>query len=363
MSDKCLKSLGAIVARVVLSHHRMRIVVVCLSLSLFAACTGSVTSGEGGSQPGDGDAGTDPGEFGPQPDAEVCDQTVPITVTQTTKIPDVLLVLDKSGSMGDPLGNGGQSKMDVMKQAVQQVLPAQNASIHFGLELYPSDNACGATSPVAPVLPNNANNVVLQVSGVQPGGSTPTYKALDEARSYYGSTQVNPDGRFVLLATDGLPNCNGSDPQNPSNDLTLNAARNLVQAGIKVFVIGFGDVSAADPAFLSALAQAGGTGDFFAANSPQQLQAALASISGTVTQASCSFELETRPQDETKLAVTLDGNDVPRDPSHGTGWDYDASTNTITFYGSTCDQIQSGTGSNVGVDYGCGGVIIGKRGE
>jgi len=339
----------------------MRIAVASLSALLLAACTGNVTSGSGTFDPGaDGDGGP-PGEFDPPADAQVCDQTVPITVSQTTKIPDMLLVVDKSGSMGDPLGGGGQSKMDVMKQAMQLVLPGESANIHFGLAIYPTDNQCAAGTAIVPILPNNANNVVQQINAVQPGGSTPSYKALDEARAYYASIQANPDGRFVLLATDGLPNCNGADAQNPSNDLTLAAARALLQAGIKVFVIGFGDVSAADPAFLTQLAQAGGTGDFFAANSPQQLQAALSQISGTVTQASCSFELQSRPQDDTKIAVTLDGQQVPRDPSHGTGWDYDPATNTITFYGSTCDQIQQGTGSNVGVDYGCGGVVIGKR--
>jgi hypothetical protein len=340
----------------------MRIAVASLSVLLFAACTGNVTSGNGSTDPGtDGDGGP-PGEFDPPADAQVCDQTVPITVTQTTKIPDMLLVVDKSGSMGDPLGGTGQAKMNVMKQAMQLVLPGESANINFGLAIYPSDNACGADPAIVPISPNNANNVLLQINNVQPGGSTPSYKALDQASAYYATIPANPDGRFVLLATDGLPNCNGADSQNPSNALTLSSARALAQQGIKVFVIGFGDVSAADPAFLSQLAQAGGTNDFFAANSPQQLQAALSSISGTVTQASCSFELQSRPQDETKLAVSLDGQDVPRDPSHGTGWDYDAASNTITFYGSTCDAIQNGTGSDVGVDYGCGGIVIGKRG-
>jgi hypothetical protein len=348
-------------ARHVLLHVFMRILLVSFSAFLAAACTGGITTGGGnGADPGGGGDDDGPGEFEPPPDAAVCDETVPITVTQTQKTPDMLLVVDKSGSMGDPLGGIAQSKMDIMKQAMQQVLPGQSASIRFGLEIYPTDNACAAGTAIAPIASNNANNVVLQLNNVQPGGSTPTFKALDEAGRYFQTIPVNPDGRFVLLATDGLPNC-GADSQTPSNSQSIASARALSQQGIKVFVIGFGDVSAADPAFLTQMAQAGGTGDFFAANSPQQLQAALQSISGTVVEASCSFALASRPQDESKLAVTLDGQDVPRDPSHNTGWDYDSGSNTITFYGDTCASIQSGTGSNVGVDYGCGGVVIGKR--
>jgi hypothetical protein len=49
---------------------------------------------------------------------------------------------------------------------------------------------------------------------------------------------------------------------------------------------------------------------------------------------------------------------VPRDPNHTSGWDYDALTNSITFYGATCDQLQSGTVSSVRVDWGCAGPVV-----
>ncbi len=342
----------------------MRILSVA-SLSVLltaAACNGGVTFNGGG---GGGDDDAPVADGGPdefhQPDAQVCDQTVPITVTQSQRTPDMLLVVDKSGSMGEILAGGTASKMDVMKQAVAQVIPTQAQNIHFGLATYPGPgDQCAKANIVVPVAANGASAVVAQMNGVQPAGATPTHLSLDAAGAYYQSITANPDGRFVLLATDGLPNCNGS-PQTPSNALTIAAAQRLSSVGIKVFVVGFGDVASADPAFLTQLAQAGGTGNFFAANSPGQLQQALQAISGTVVQASCSFALASRPQDQTKLAVTLNGTQVPRDPSHGTGWDYDAASNTITFYGDTCNGIQSGNGASVGVDYGCGGVVIGKR--
>jgi Mg-chelatase subunit ChlD len=331
-------------------------------LVVATACTGNINNGGGAGDddaPPRADAG--PGEFEPPADAQVCDQTVPITVTQTQRTPDVLLVVDKSGSMGEALTGANSSKMDVMKQALAQVLPTQDQNIHFGLATYPSAvDQCSAATVLVPVAANNAGAVITQINAVTPGGATPTFSSLDAAGSYYSSIPVNADGRFVLLATDGLPNCNGT-PQTPSQSQTIQAAQRLSNVGIKVFVIGFGDVASADPVFLQQLAQAGGTGNFFAADSPTELQNALLSISGTVVQASCSFELASRPQDESKLAVTLDGQAVPRDPSHATGWDYDAGANSITFYGDTCNSIQTGTGANVGVDYGCGGVIIGKR--
>jgi hypothetical protein len=323
------------------------------------ACTGGVTGASfdpGGDDTPGGDGDDD--EFN-QPDAAVCDQTVPITVTQTQKTPDMLLVVDKSGSMDEELTGTGQSKMDVLKTAMSQVLPGQNNNIRFGLALYPTSGDCGVSQPVSGVAAGNAVSVIGQLSPIEPGGATPTHLALDAARSYFANIPVNPDGRYVLLATDGLPNCDNGDSQEPSNDATQLAAQRLAQDNIRVFVIGFGDIAVADPTFLTSLAIAGGTGDFFAANSPGQLQAALAQISGTVVEASCDFALASVPEDPAKLGVTLDGTPVPRDPSHQTGWDYDANSNSVIFYGDTCQQIQSGVNANVGVDYGCGSVVIG----
>jgi hypothetical protein len=258
--------------------------------------------------------------------------------------------------MGDPLGGAG-SKMDVMKNALTSVLPGKDAAIRWGLMLYPSDDECGAGQVAAPIKSGGAAATLAQLGPVDPEGATPTYSSLDAARAYFGSIPVNPDGRFVLLATDGLPNCNGN-PSTPSNNLTIAAAQNLAAAGIKVYVIGFGSVAAADPQFLKDLAIAGGTGDFFPATTPASLEAALTQISGTVTTASCSFTLGGTPADPAKIGVTLDGATIPRDPSHQTGWDYDAASNSITLYGDTCNAVKGGGGATVGVDYGCGGPVI-----
>jgi hypothetical protein len=305
-----------------------------------------------------GDAG--PGGPGPNEfiDAPICDQTTPIPVTTVSKTPDVMLVVDKSGSMGDPLQTGGQ-KWSVMRNALNQVVSAKQDEINFGLLLFPADDQCGVNPVQVGIAGMNATMITNQLAPVSPVGATPTYMALGMAQNYYATFPVNPDGRYVLLATDGLPNCagNGANPNGATVSESIDAIEALAAAGIKTFVIGFGDINA-DPTTLQAMAVAGMTDNYYPANSPADLQAALDAISGTVTSASCSFALDTVPPDPSKLSVTLDGAVIPRDPSHATGWDYDPATNTITFYGSTCDEIASGTGSVVGVDYGCGGPII-----
>ncbi len=53
-----------------------------------------------------------------------------------------------------------------------------------------------------------------------------------------------------------------------------------------------------------------------------------------------------------------DGPLIPRNEARTSGWDYDEATNTITFYGAECDQLQSGSVGEVNVDFGCPGPLI-----
>jgi hypothetical protein len=331
-----------------------------LTVAALVACNGNINDpnadGDGGHHPGGGNGDGGPGEFGP--DAMICDQTTPITATQQQATPDMLLVLDKSGSMSDPLGNSG-SKWDVMRQALTTVLPQFDMQIHWGMEYFSSDGQCGAGVVANGIAPNNTAAILGSVNGLSPGGATPTYSSIDSAKAYYATIPVNPDGRFVLLATDGLPNCGPGGNGDPSVTQSIASIAALNAQGIKTFVIGFGDVAVSDPTVLNQFATAGGTGSYYPATSPAQLQQALQSISGSIVQVSCTFDLQAVPPDASKLSVTLDGNQIPRDPNHAMGWDYDPATNTITFYGATCNSIQSGSGGTLGIDYGCGGPVIG----
>jgi hypothetical protein len=342
----------------------MRITAAGLALLLASGCGPSGTIGNGtGDDDGTGtpDAapfhpgadGGGPSEFA---DAAVCDQTTPITVTQSPP-PDLLIVLDKSGSMGDPL-NGGLPKWLVMQQALTSVIDMHATTIRFGLETFPSDDTCGAGWVGAGVGSDPGTlKTLLQLT--LPGGATPIPPSLDAARSYYAGQPINMAGRFVLLATDGQSNCGGGDPNTVSSSEAITAAAALSAAGIKVFVLGFGDPATTDPATLQAMAQMGGTGMPYQANSPAQLDAALAAIAGQVAVPPCTFQLAATPGDASLLGVTFDGAAVPRNPSHQSGWDYDPATNSITFYGATCIKLQSGSVSSVHVDYGCGGPVIG----
>jgi hypothetical protein len=172
---------------------------------------------------------------------------------------------------------------------------------------------------------------------------------------------VNSAGRFVLFATDGLPNCAGGDPEIASDAETVAAVTALFDAGIPTYVLGFG--SFADPTILNDAAVAGGkpkmgSTKYYQANNAAELDAALQQIAGGVIVPSCSYQLASVPPVPDNVTVTLDGMVVPRSTAHTDGWDYHPDAMTITFFGSYCSQIMSGSVADVSFVYGCPGPVI-----
>jgi hypothetical protein len=322
-------------------------------LLLLTACGPNALEPNG---PGAGGGGGDD-EFQEPP---TCEQSVPIMFERTEAPPDVLLVVDKSGSMAQPLDfTNFTSKWDVMVDALRQVVEASDATINFGLALYPVGDECGTGTVSVPIAPNAAAAVMGGLNGVTfPDGATPTHATLMAAATYYQARAANPNGRYVLLATDGEPNCGPLGPEDDTSAETVAAATALATAGVKTYVIGFGSGFGTNTGLLEDVAMAGGTMQYFQANSPEQLAMALMQISGQVTVPSCTYELTSAPDDPSRLAVSVNGTPVPRSPTHTTGWDYDPATNSITFYGASCSELQSGTITEVHVDYGCGGPVV-----
>jgi hypothetical protein len=53
------------------------------------------------------------------------------------------------------------------------------------------------------------------------------------------------------------------------------------------------------------------------------------------------------------LYTFFDKKDVPRDPMHKAGWDYDAAKNQVTVYGAYCEQLKMGAVKVVDIVFGC----------
>lgn len=135
---------------------------------------------------------------------------------------NVLLVVDRSGSMAQTPTGFSVDKWTAMKGAVSAALTATQNSVNYGLEIFPFvtsaadagevDN-CGMAPLPGIQVPVEAGTTALPKITTElqagPAGNTPTAAALDRALTYYttGAGATLTGDKFVLLATDGGPNC------------------------------------------------------------------------------------------------------------------------------------------------------------
>lgn len=266
--------------------------------------------------------------------------------------PNVLIVLDRSGSMNDSIPGG--TKWTVAKDAIANILSAQGDNVWFGLSLYPGEDLscdqgmdCGpGFAVVAPgaTTATAINDALGDASTCSFG--TPTAENLAALVGYAGLKDTSR-ANYVLLVTDGQSTCD--DP------VAQVEALRAQDPEVKTFVVGFGD--GVDPDELNAMATAGGTAIaggppyYYVASDAASLADAFAAIAGTVL--SCSYTLSGTPPNLDALYVYQDKVAVPYDPTQMNGWDYDAATNQVTFYGASCASLQSGEVQDLAIVFGC----------
>ncbi len=158
----------------------------------------------------------------------------PSSLSQTTqtrvirpivKKPNIMLLVDKSGSMGQPTSPSvPKPRIEVLRETMAQFLAANATTARVGVAFYPGGSNCGAPVkdlgidlPASGVeddatLRNAANAVIAKINTTPVTGGTPTAKSLDTVGSYSSLLDAN-DGRddYILLLTDGLPNCNDAN--------------------------------------------------------------------------------------------------------------------------------------------------------
>ncbi len=156
-----------------------------------------------------------------------------------------------------------------------------------------------------------------------------------------------------------------STTPNPGEEMASEmAVADAAAAGIKVFVVGIGNVASAvavlnQMAINGGEAQTGWRDQLLRGDRPGRSQTALNQIVGKV--ASCTLPLPGKPQDPTNVIVEDEGTktQIPRDATHAEGWDYtDASDTAIQLYGTACSNVTNGTFSNVQILEGCPGTPI-----
>ncbi len=143
----------------------------------------------------------------------------------------LVLVIDRSGSMGAPVGGTNRTQQDVANEAAVQALNT----------LYPDDIISvvafdGAPSVVVePQLNDNTTRTAMEIRQVQPGGGTSIYPALDKAVSLLAPMTTDDAAiRHIILLTDGQ---DGTTIQQYQSLLDRMAAN-----GITMSTIGVGDM-------------------------------------------------------------------------------------------------------------------------
>ena len=296
------------------------------------------------------------GEFiYPQLDGKLCGSDEYTLIAPTV---DVLLLLDRSGSMDGAFGGG--TKWAAAAAAAKATLMS-SANLRWGLKLFPTGASnCGASATVeVPIAAGNAPALRMAIDGAGPpmgtlGNGTPTTLTMNAAVAYLKGL-ASPERKYIVLATDGAPTCLEGNGAARDEARAIAAVAAAAAAGFKTFVIGI-STAAADVDVLDQMADAGGAARpgatrYYPAGSPAELMSALDAITSALVP--CEFPLANRPLDPGFVAVTVDSRLIPRDPSRKEGWDYTAGGMAVQIYGAACEQLKKGTARKAGIFFGC----------
>jgi von Willebrand factor type A domain len=330
---------------------------------------GSPSTGAGGGL-STGAGGT--GRCGDPAGGGSCGQT---TVPIAPLPPDILIVQSKALSMADGWddqpcqgGCGATSKWSQTLGAVSAIVGDTDSSINWGLAFY-GVSSCGTTStPYVPVGPMSSQAISSAFAANQPATGNPIETAVNDAATYM-LTLTDPNPKYLLLVTDGLPDCMPGDTSTTDDD-SLGAEAAVVNArmaGVSTFVVGLATSSdVTTTATLDQMAdnggeaQAGATTSYYAAMDSTSLEAALTAVVGTVV--SCTLPLTNVPPNLTNIAVAASESSgslvkIPEDSSDG--WSFtNASMNAIILNGTACAQLRSGAYTNFQFIYACDDVEI-----
>ncbi|HWJ56612.1 MAG TPA: vWA domain-containing protein [Vicinamibacterales bacterium] len=297
--------------------------------------------------------------------------------------PDILIVLDASGSMNDDatntscgnMGCGATSKWALMTPAINQVVTDTQAEVNWGLKFFADSGSCGVNNNAAvPVAVNNSAAIGTAImgrtsanGGVSNGSSTPTRSAENAAVTYLnGLAQTDQNPKFIVLATDGLPNCPASGNMNNDDSTGAVAAVTAAKtAGYPTFVVGIATAGGTAETTLNSMAAAGGypqmgaATQFYAVTDTAGFANVLRTLVGVAT--TCQYSIPPPPtndgttsREDIKVTGGSGTNDpeIPQDANNG--WTYTDNTHTsVTLHGSSCDAVMAGTITTVTIIFNC----------
>lgn len=301
----------------------------------------------------------------PIPDAPDAPDTPPICIPGEFEIvpasADVVFVIDRSGSMrqaidGDEMRPRAEWRWTLLGEALEVAFSRFDDRVRVGGEFYPDEmemtipppppaEACRSSSGIdVPISATGEAAILATFPRTDPFGGTPTAVAVAEAAA--ALRRAGSPRRFIVLATDGGPNCNdrldartcvctSAMPGDCAVDLdlgryaclddtrTVRTISEAAGAGTPVFVIGIEPTGRPELTdVLERMAVAGGRprmvpGEraFYSVASEAELAEALDAITGSISR--CGFVSPSVPVDESTFSIEIDGVPVAR-----TAWEW-----------------------------------------
>lgn len=304
----------------------------------------------------------------PIPDAPDAPDTPPICMPGEFPIvpasADVVFAIDRSGSMRQTLDGREDAppeewRWTILRNALASAFMRLDDRVRVGAKFYPDiiepdpmippETACRSSPGIEVAISTSGERSILTTfDAADPLGGTPTAVAIAEASA--ALRRAGSPRRFIVLATDGAPNCNAGPEIDPftcsctsgeptfcadmpdigiysclDDARTLRTITSTFDSGVPVFVIGIENPARPDyTEVLDSMARAGGRprpvtmpGDraFYSVSSEAELQEALDAITGSISR--CAFVSPSVPTDDSTFSIEIDGVPIPRD-----GWEW-----------------------------------------
>ncbi len=188
----------------------------------------------------------------------------------------VLMVMDVSGSMGEPVPSAGSNKLELAQQAAIGALDGFAPDDEVGLWVF-STGLGDNNEPFRQLVPIGPAKTTVpamkrDIEQLLADGGTALYATLREAQKESLKTLAPDRINAIVLLSDGR---NEYPPDTDLNGLLDDLSAESVDTSVRVFTIGYGE--AADTEALQKIAEAS-RGQYYEASDPTSIEKVLTSV-------------------------------------------------------------------------------------